>query len=52
MKIEVNDANRVLIIRGKAAEFEELSEELQSWTPTNGWSRQARELFRALKGQR
>jgi hypothetical protein len=50
VEIESYDkVERTVTIEGTPGELKALSDEMQRWTPTGGWSREARELFSALE---
>lgn len=51
IRVDGADTERTVTISGPPREMEELARELQSWTPAQGWSSQASELFYALKGE-
>ena len=40
-----------ITIRGRREELQDLADELQTWSPSGGWTEDAKRLFRALQGE-
>jgi hypothetical protein len=38
-------------VRGRPEELADLADELNTWTPSGGWSPEATKLFKALRGE-
>jgi hypothetical protein len=50
--IGISGYERVTIsITGRQEELADLAEELQTWTPSSGWSEDAQKLFKMLQGE-
>jgi hypothetical protein len=49
MKTRIVDEDIEIILNGKRREMRDLYEELHTWTPSGGWSRNAEQFFDELR---